>query len=141
MTPEDLATLHARCFTTPRPWSASEFTDLLASRFAFLHCVEGGFVLGRVIAGEAELLTIAVDPAVRRRGIARALMAGFVQAATLRGADSAFLEVAVDNMAARALYAATGWQAAGRRRGYYQTPDGNHVDALVLRLEIPPPGN
>ncbi|HEY0212843.1 MAG TPA: GNAT family N-acetyltransferase [Paenirhodobacter sp.] len=136
MTPADLATLHARCFATPRPWSAAEFTDLLATRFCFLHGTPDGFVLGRVIADEAELLTIAVAPEARRRGLARDLMADFARTAAMRGAISAFLEVAADNTAARALYAATGWQAAGRRRGYYHPAQGAPVDALVLRLDL-----
>ncbi|RWR31759.1 GNAT family N-acetyltransferase [Sinirhodobacter populi] len=141
MTLDALAALHARCFTTPRPWSAAEFADLLASRFCFLLTAPEGFLLGRVIAGEAELLTLAVDPDARRRGAGRRLMADFLRGAADRAADSAFLEVAEDNLPARALYAATGWQPAGRRRAYYRTAGGNHVDALVLRHALAPPGN
>lgn len=134
MTPAALAALHARCFTTPRPWSEAEFAELLGTPFTFLLTAPSGFLLGRVIAGEAELLTVAVAPEARRLGSGRALLAGFAQAARARGADSAFLEVAEDNAPARALYAAAGWAEAGRRRGYYHTPDGRRIDALVLTL-------
>lgn len=138
MTPEDLATLHARCFTTPRPWSAVEFNDFLADPLIFL-LVEGdaGFLLGRAVAGEAELLTLAVVPEARRRGLARRLVNRFLYQAQLRGADSAFLEVADDNEAARTLYAGAGFVRAGRRRGYYAGPDGQDHDALVLRRSLP----
>jgi ribosomal-protein-alanine N-acetyltransferase len=133
VTPADLAALHARAFTTPRPWSEAEFAALLADPLAFL-LVEGdaGFLLGRAVAGEAELLTIAVLPEARRLGLGRRLVGRFIYQARLRGADSAFLEVAEDNAAARALYLAAGFAEAGRRRGYYRTPEGKAVDALVL---------
>lgn len=136
MTPDDLAALHARCFVTPRPWTAAEFADLLAAPGAFLLTESSGFLLGRVIAGEAELLTVAVDPLARRQGSGRALVLQFAAEARARGAQSAFLEVAEGNEPARALYAACGWQAAGRRRGYYRHPDGRAEDALVLTLVL-----
>lgn len=139
MTAAELATLHAACFTTPRPWSEAEIADLLASRFCFLIEAPAGFLIGREIAGEAELLTVAVDPAVRRQGLGRRLLAGFAAEARARGAETAFLEVAEDNTAARALYAAAGWRGSGRRRGYYHSPDGQAVDALVLSLALAPP--
>lgn len=139
MTAAELATLHAACFTTPRPWSEAEIADLLASRFCFLIEAPAGFLIGREIAGEAELLTVAVDPAARRQGHGRRLLAGFAAEARARGAETAFLEVAEDNTAARALYAAAGWRGSGRRRGYYHSPDGRAVDALVLSLALAPP--
>ena len=79
MTPEDLAALHARCFTIPRPWSAAEFAGFLADPLAFL-LVEGdaGFLLGRAVAGEAELLTLAVAPEARRRGLGQRLVGRFL---------------------------------------------------------------
>ena len=84
------------------------------------------------MAGEAELLTIAVLPEARRLGLGRRLVGRFIYQARLRGADSACLEVAEDNADARALYLAAGFAEAGRRRGYYRTPEGKAVDALVL---------
>ena len=134
MTPDGLAALHARCFTTPRPWTAAEFAGFLADPLAFL-LVEGdaGFLLGRAVAGEAELLTLAVAPEARRRGLGMRLVSRFLYQARLRGAKSAFLEVAADNAAACAVYARAGFVMAGRRRAYYRAPDGSAVDALVLR--------
>ncbi|MGB3248698.1 MAG: GNAT family N-acetyltransferase, partial [Tabrizicola sp.] len=102
--------------------------------------VEGdaGFLLGRTVAGEAELLTIAVAPEARRRGLGRKLMARFIYQAQLRGAERTFLEVAADNPAAIALYESCGFRQAGTRRGYYRTPTGQRIDALVLARDLPP---
>lgn len=138
MNPEALAALHARCFTTPRPFTAAEIAGLLDSPHVFLCTRPDGFALGRALAGEAELLTIAVDPARRRQGLGRALLGDFDTGARARAATEAFLEVADGNAAARALYAAAGWQPAGRRRGYYRDPDGSRDDALLLRKALAP---
>ena len=125
MTPADLAALHARCFTVPPPWETAAFAGFLADPLCFV-LVEGdaGFILGRAVAGEAELLTLAVAPEARRRGLGRKLVARFVYQARLRGAE--------DNAAARALYARCGFAESGRRRGYYRKPDGGAVDAVVM---------
>jgi ribosomal-protein-alanine N-acetyltransferase len=142
MRPEALARLHARCFsTTPRPWTASEFGELLQHPGCFLLTEPEGFLLGRVVAGEAELLTLAVAPEARRQGIARRLLAAFDARAHAAGAETAFLELSAANEAALAAYRGCGWQDAGRRRGYYRDEAGNPVDALVLRLQPGrPPG-
>lgn len=135
MIPDQLADLHARCFTLPRSWSSAEFADLLASPHAFLLTRPHGFLLGRTVADEAELLTLAVAPEARRQGIARDLLAEFAATSRARGATRAFLEVAADNAPARALYRATGWREAGRRRRYY-APD---LDAIVMDLPLDGP--
>lgn len=132
MTPDDLAWLHALCFTRPRPWSATEFRNLSAAQGSLLLTDSAAFLLGRVIGPEAELLTLAVDPAARRQGQGRTLVTRFLAATRAQGAETAFLEVAADNTAAIALYAATGWTETGRRRGYY----GDGIDALVLRHDL-----
>lgn len=130
--PARLAATHAACFTVPRPWGAPEFADLLAARGAFLLGTADAFLLGRSLAGEAELLTLAVMPPLRRRGIARDLLSGFARSAIETGAEEAFLEVASDNVAARTLYRRTGWVEAGLRRRYY----GPATDAIVMRLRL-----
>jgi len=132
VSPEDLAALHAACFTVPRPWGAGEFSGLLAREGSFLLHEPAGFLLGRALAGEAELLTLAVAPDARRQGTGARLVAGFLTQAAARGAETAFLEVAEDNLAARALYERTGFTQAGRRRAYYRQPNGTPTDALVM---------
>jgi [ribosomal protein S18]-alanine N-acetyltransferase len=59
-------------------------------------------------------------------------VARFLYQARLRGAESAFLEVSAENAPAIALYESAGFAKAGLRRGYYQTPEGQRIDALVL---------
>ena len=127
-TPEALAALHARCFTRPRPWGAQAFRDMLAGRGVFLLARPQGFLLGRVVAGEAELLTLAVDPAMRRQGAGRMLVEGFLHEAARLGAERACLEVAAGNTLALRLYQATGWTRAGLRRGYYHGEDAIVMD-------------
>jgi ribosomal-protein-alanine N-acetyltransferase len=95
-----------------------------------------GFILLRVAADEAEVLTLAVWPEARRAGVGlRLVEAGAVEAAA-RGAERLFLEVADDNAAALALYARCGFREAGRRRAYYARPDGSRRDALLLALNL-----
>lgn len=130
-----LAALHGRCFAGPhRPWSAAEFAALLDSHACFLLGDGAGFAIGRSIADEAELLTLAVAPEARRQGRGRALLEAFRATARARGAARAFLEVAADNLPALALYHADGWTGAGRRRGYYAPG----LDALVLCRDLGP---
>lgn len=132
MTPAEMAAIHAACFTMPRPWTAQDMVDVLASPFAFLTAEPSGFLIGRVVAGEAELLTLAVDPKARQRGTGGRLVDAFVIEAKARGAESAFLEVSANNLPAQSLYARKGFVQKGKRSGYYQTPDGKRLDALIL---------
>lgn len=139
MTPAALADLHSRAFTTPRPWSAAEISALLAGNGVFWLGHARGFVMGRAVAGEAEVLTLAVAPDQRRQGVARGLMQGFEHAAQAAGAETAFLEVAANNDAAIALYLSLGYAQAGRRKGYFETPHGTRIDALVMTRTLPRP--
>ncbi|WP_417587756.1 GNAT family N-acetyltransferase [Pararhodobacter oceanensis] len=134
MTPRALAALHARCFASPPPWSEASFLGFLDDPTCFLLVDPSshGFLLGRVAAQEAEILTIATDPSHRRTGIARGLMAAFEVEARHREAETAFLEVAETNAAARALYAACGFTEAGRRPGYYVAEGGARIAAMIL---------
>ena len=79
------------------------------------------------------LMNLAVAPGHRREGLATALMDDFLAAARTVGAPEAWLEVAVDNEAARALYEAYGFELVRVRRKYYQ-PGG--IDAVVMRREM-----
>lgn len=122
-------------------WSADAYREEIAdvrSRH-YLAAVDGeGELLAwagvRVVGDSAEVLTVGVIPAARRRGIGRRLLRALLTEASARGAREAFLEVRVDNLAARRLYAADGFAQVGRRRGYY---DAGRVDAVVMRKELP----
>jgi ribosomal-protein-alanine N-acetyltransferase len=135
-TPAELARLHAAAMTEPRPWSAEEFAALLALASTHVSACPRAFALGRIVAGEAELLTLATLPEARRQGLARRHLARFEAAACDRGAAAAFLEVAADNAPAVALYTATGWREVGRRAGYYRRTGGAGGEALVLRKDL-----
>lgn len=131
---EALAALHAEAFDTP--WDAASLTALLASPGVFAVEQPDGFILIRVVADEAEILTLAVRPAVRRSGLGGRLVEAAVVRAAALGAERMFLEVAEDNVAARGLYARAGFREAGRRRGYYARSDGSREDALILALNF-----
>ncbi|MBC7985558.1 MAG: ribosomal protein S18-alanine N-acetyltransferase [Sphingomonadaceae bacterium] len=94
-----------------------------------------GFALARMIADEAELLLIAVRPALRRRGIGRRLLDNMVAIARERGAARLYLEMRGDNDA-EALYLAAGFACVGRRRDYYRGGRGERFDALTLALNL-----
>ncbi len=130
MTPEVMAALYARAFPDGRAWSVDEIVGLCQAP-GFAATADTGFALGRVVADEAELVTIAVDPGARRPGSGHALLAAFEADAKARGAGRAFLEVGADNAPARALYRAAGWTETGRRKGYY-TRDTGSVDAVTM---------
>jgi [ribosomal protein S18]-alanine N-acetyltransferase len=137
--PDRLAELHASAFDTP--WDAAALAALLAQSGVFAVERPDGFVLMRVVADEAEGLTLAVRPSARRRGLGRDLTGEGVAAARALGAERVFLEVAEDNAPARALYAGLGFVEAGRRRGYYAGADGGRRDALLLSLNFASPAS
>ena len=136
MTPDRLAAIHAASFTVPRPWDATEFAALLDGPGVVLLTESEGFLLGRVVADEAEILTLAVHPAARRSGLGRALVAAFLAEAQRRGARRAFLEVAAVNTAALALYRSAGFIESGRRKGYFTSADRTRFDARVLSRAV-----
>jgi len=94
-----------------------------------------GFSLVRVVADEAELLLIAVLPSHHRRGIGRRLLDHFMRQANDEGVRRVHLEVRDGNPAV-AMYRAAGFSAVGRRRSYYQAPDGKRFDAITLAREL-----
>ena len=127
-----LAAMHRSAFE--EPWGETEIRALLdgPGGFALIAGTDDGFILCRAIGGEAEVLTLAVAPAVRRNGVGRALVEAAAKMAAEKGAETFFLEVAEDNAAAIALYQSTGFHPAGRRPGYY----GGTTDALVMRRRL-----
>jgi [ribosomal protein S18]-alanine N-acetyltransferase len=133
-----LAEVHASAF--PEPWTANELVRFSLDRsgialVAELEDAVAGFILCRAIAGEAEVLTLAVRPQARRRGLARALLDAALGIATPT-CEAAFLEVAEDNPGAVALYQGCGFERVGRRGGYYSRRDGPAVAAIVMRRAL-----
>lgn len=135
-----MALAHAGAF--PDSWREEDFEDLLEGDGVFGFLARGaddaplGVILCRIAAGEMEVLTLGVRPEGRRLGVAKALMAAALGVARQAGADACFLEVAVDNVAAGALYAGLGFRRAGIRRNYYDRGAEGLMDALVMRLDL-----
>jgi len=115
MTPKTMAALHARCFTTPRPWREAELEATLATPGTLVIADGPGFAIARVAGEDAELLTIAIDPPQQGRGLGRALLSRIEDAAREAGAARMILEVSAANGVARALYAAAGYTEIGQR--------------------------
>jgi ribosomal-protein-alanine N-acetyltransferase len=136
---EALAEIHAAAFG--HAWSGDEFAALLADRGVFAVGVRrghrlAGFVLVRVVADEAEILTIAVRPKNRRRGLGRMLMDEALRRLHRAGAARCFLEVDRGNTAAVALYRSLGFSVAGERRNYYHGGSPGDGTALVMRVQL-----
>jgi ribosomal-protein-alanine N-acetyltransferase len=133
-----MAQIHATAFASP--WSAEEILRFAAEPGGFALVAEAavemaGFILCRVMAGEAEVLTLAVRPERRRRGVASALVEAALTLAA-QTAEAMFLEVAEDNPDALALYQRSGFSAVGRRAGYYAREGAAAVDAIVMRRTL-----
>ena len=92
--------------------------------------------MGQLAADEAEILSIGVVPKFQRRGVGTLLVEGLARAAKRAESKRLFLEVAADNQPAFELYRSCGFTAVGMRKGYYQRPDGEPQDALVLALPL-----
>ena len=88
--------------------------------------------VARAVGDTADLDRVAVLAAVRRSGVARGLLGDLMVRAAGRGATRMLLEVAEDNAAALALYAAAGFVPIHRRRRYY--PGG--IDAVVMQRAL-----
>ena len=135
-----MAAAHALAFEGS--WREDEFEDLLEGEGIYGFLAEDdeplGVILCRIAADEVEVLTIGVAPAARRKGVAQALLAAALGVARTRQVAHAFLEVAVDNDAAEALYAGLGFRRTGLRKSYYDRGPEGYVDALVMRLDLGP---
>jgi ribosomal-protein-alanine N-acetyltransferase len=136
---EQLAVLHAAVFR--RGWSAEEFERLLiesnvvADR-AMSSTRLTGFVISRLAADQAEILSIAVAAPHRGRGLARKLLDVHLRRLAAYGINSVFLEVDERNMPACRLYAGLGFREVGRRDSYYVDAGKEAGTALVLRRDL-----
>jgi ribosomal-protein-alanine N-acetyltransferase len=120
-------------------WTANGYrTELADTRNRFYVAAEfEGALVGwaglLAVADVVEILTVGVIESARRRGIGHDLIAALLAEARRRGAVEVFLEVRVDNAAARALYAHEGFDEIAVRAGYY---DAGRVDAVVMRRAL-----
>ncbi len=141
-TPRDaaaIAKLHAASFH--RGWSEDELESLLVERNVLTHraTVNGrlvGFIMSRIAASEAEILSVAVAASYRGKGLARRMLNLHMGRLSGVGTRVIFLEVDESNAAACQLYRRAGFSEAGRREGYYAAADGKRATALVLRRDL-----
>lgn len=135
MTPAEMAALHAMAFPPESAWSEASFAAQLDTPHVHAFTAKHGFALTRTLAGETELLTLAVDPAHRRQHIAETLLTDWLRASQAQ-AQTAFLDVAADNAPACALYAKLHFTQIGRRKGYYPRKNAPPADALTLSRRL-----
>jgi len=137
---EAMARIHAASFY--RGWPSADFARFLDDKAtpAFVACDAkrriAGFALVRIVMDEAELLTIAVDPKWRGKGVGRALMQALFSDLMMSPAKKLFLEVDAGNDAAIALYKRMGFITLSQRQGYYARPDGSAASALVMACDL-----
>jgi len=128
----DLAAIRAQCFN--KSWDEKTFSDLFASPDIICLTIPNiAYALAQKIPPESELITIAVAPAHRRRGIAENLLQNLWQNLLQHGIHTIHLEVSENLIPAQNLYKKLGFQPIGRRTNYY----GAGQDAILMRLERP----
>lgn len=136
-----IARLHAALFLDG--WSEGAVAAMLAVPPAVSVVAESdarlvGFLLGRVVAGEAEVLSLGIDRAHQGRSLGQTVLARWLAMARAAGATEAVLEVATDNGPALAVYRRAGFRETGRRIGYYLRAGHDAADALTMSLTLPP---
>ena len=134
-----LAQLHGASFH--RGWGEAEFETMLSERNTLVHRLRQGrkiigFAVSRLAADEAEILSIAVAADQRGRGLSRDLLMTHLGHLAGRGVRTIFLEVEENNQPARRLYERAGFAVVGRRERYYREPNGEQLNALLMRRDL-----
>lgn len=133
-----LSALEARCF--PSGWTREQYERALGDNpaFAAYGAYAGGGLAGYVAfyhtADELEILNVAVEPALRGRGLATAILREVLREARERSIKKSCLEVRRGNIPAVRLYSSAGFEQVGVRKRYYSDTG---EDALVMVLQWP----
>ena len=122
---DKLVELHRQCFPD-KPWSESDFMELKKSGCEIV-ASDNGFIVWRVVADQAEIITIGVAPDARRSGIAESMILLMEQELKKQSIVNIFLEVSEVNYPAKKLYEKLGFTVVGKRPKYY---DG--IDAIIM---------
>lgn len=133
------ARLHTASFH--RGWSEHEFEQLLRERNVIAHRLKRGravigFILSRVAADEAEILSVAVAPNARGRGFSQGLLRSHLGQLAAQGVRTLYLEVEETNAPARRLYARAGFRDVGSRDNYYQGTGAQRGRAVVMSRDL-----
>jgi len=146
--PDDLESILTiqRASSGAASWSTDDYTAAFADEAAVCLLAEdpvweraAGFLVGRTVADEMEILNLAVGRDYRRQGIGRRLVGEALARAQARGARTCWLEVRAANRAAREFYQALGFREENRRRGYYRDPVDDAVVCVRRLLPVGPP--
>lgn len=121
-------------------WTSSQVAGVLAMPGVWLTIAEAdgeaaGFAMTRGVLDEAELLLLAVRPAMRRRGIGRQLLRSAIAEARRRDVVRMHLEVRAGNEAI-AVYRLAGFEKIGERRSYYRGLGGKLFDAQTFQIKL-----
>ncbi len=147
----ECADIHAQCFT--HNWDEHTLSTMLTGRgttclvatLSGSAAIPAGFLMFRVSAGEAEILTVAVDPARRNTGIGAGLVDEMIRLCLHERLEEIFLEVDESNRAALSVYRKKGFKIVGERKGYYPAENigaeetaatGAPSNALIMRLDL-----
>jgi ribosomal-protein-alanine N-acetyltransferase len=137
----ECALIHAASFS--HPWIEADFEQLLLDRgvvsdgaIEIKDCALSGFVLSRIALDEAEILTIAVAAERRRCGVGRTLLDTHLRGLAALGVRRLFLDVDMENVPARALYAWRGFYPVAERKSYYRRDGAAQASAIVMRLDL-----
>jgi ribosomal-protein-alanine N-acetyltransferase len=130
-----IAAVHGRSFR--RGWDEDEIRQLLLDRNVTAQRLTigaklVGFILSRTTADEAEILSVAIAPSWKGRGLSRQLLDLHLRRLAGTGVRSVYLEVGESNVPACRLYRRAGFREVGRRQGYYE----NGATALILRRDL-----
>jgi [ribosomal protein S18]-alanine N-acetyltransferase len=135
-----VAKLHARSFYRGWPRQDIEAYMLDPDTPTLVACDAkrkvAGFAMLRLLGDDAELMTIAVDPKYRGKGVGKALMQACFEDLRMTPSRRMILEVATDNPAAIKLYDNLGFKTLSERKGYYARPDGQPATALVMARQL-----
>lgn len=136
-----VADLHTKLFH--RGWGAGECHSLIIQESVFGYYCRfakkdniNGFVLLRVAADEAEVLSIGTEQSAQNSGVGWRMMQAAIGEAEKRGAEKIFLEVDESNLPALKLYRKIGFDTVGNRNAYYDNGEGQKSNALVLELKL-----
>ena len=139
-----MAQLHRRAFEAQgeKAWTVHSFRELLQSPGMKATIVEKdncpfGFFLYRIVADEAELISVGLDPLYQGQGLAALVLSRLQSDLALAGVKQLFLEVRQDNKKAIKLYTGFGFKKIGERKAYYYVKGDKKVNALVFSLKLP----
>ncbi|WP_120498410.1 ribosomal protein S18-alanine N-acetyltransferase [Kiloniella sp. EL199] len=135
-----LAEMHLRSFPDAA-WKAKDISAILIQKTnnGLVYCQDAnpvGFILWQEVVGEAEILTLCIDPDFRGLGFSKKIMRRMVEQLYQASVNKVFLEVSEENTIALSLYQTLGFVEITRRSKYYHKFDGTTVDAVVMSVDI-----